>query len=191
MRAVSISADILRKSRGDTVRRLLTPLLVTPHRTQVKQIGFGRDSFTLGALPIGMPPSPSINRDDPRVPTKIPCLFVNYYETWKVGESGDVYLLDRSYMHIHLQKAQGSRQLLSLHCDPCISSSERHYRYKRGPHLHIEGADPDLDRAHISLCLHDSRLGGENVEELTLVLREAIRMIEKELFPCWERAARS
>lgn len=191
MTSVSISADALRGKRSTVVRRLLSPLLITNHQARIQQVGPGRDSFTLGALPIGKAASPSINPEDPRVPTKIPLLFVNYYETWKLGMEGDVYLLDRAYMHIHLQKINVSKQLLSLHCDPCIPSSEQHYRYKRGPHLHVEGADPRLDRAHISLCLQDSQLGGDTVEELTSVFREAVKMIEKEMFPCWERAARS
>lgn len=132
-----------------------------------------------------------INREDPRVPTKIQGLFVNYYETWKPGSDGDTYLLDRSYMHIHFQKAHVSKQLLSLHCDPSIAASEQHYLYKRGPHLHIGGADPSVDHAHIFLCLHDGRLGGDTIDELTSVLRDAIKMIEREMFPCWERAMRT
>lgn len=191
MALVSISPDILRSTRRTVVRRLLSPLLQTDHHTQVQQIGPGKNAFTLGALPIGAAPSPSINPEDPRVPTIVRRIFLNYYETWKHSPEDDNYLLDRAYMHIHLQKSSNSKQLLSLHCDPCLSVSEQHYRYKRGPHLHLEGGDPNIDRAHISLCLHDSRLGGDSVDELTSMLREAVRMIKAEMFPCWERAVRS
>lgn len=192
MKSIAINSGTLRSKRGATVRRLLSPLLVTNHQAHVQQIGPGKDAFTLGALPIGAVASPSINPEQPRVPTKIQRLFLNYYETWRLGTDGDVYLLDRAYLHIHLTKpSQETKQLLSLHCDPCMLSSAQHYRYKRGPHLHIEGAEPSVDRAHISLCLHDDRLGGDTTQELTTIFGEAIRMIEKELFPCWERAARS
>ena len=191
MSVVSISAESLWDKRAKVVRRLLSPLLPTDHHAKIQQIGPGRNAFTLGALPPSAVAAPYINPEDPRVATKVFRLFLNYYETWRPDSKGDIYFLDRCYMHIHLQRSYDSKQLLSLHCDPCIVSSEQHYRYKRGPHLHLEGAEPNVDRAHISLCLHDSRLGGDTVDELTSVLREAVHMIDKEMFPCWERATRS
>ena len=88
-------------------------------------------------------------------------------------------------MHMHLiMRDARSRQVLSLHCDPELHRSDEHYLYRRGPHLHVEGADPSVDRAHISLCLLDAELGGGNIVRLTNSLTAAVRMIARELVPC-------
>ncbi len=190
IKPIVIDSSLLKTDRKKSIIKVISPMLETVHKAQVLQIGPGIRSFTLGALPRGSFPILSMNPEDPRVPTKIGRLFFNYHETWIPTDSGNEYLLDRAYLHIHLQKLREdqSKQVLSLHCDPCLSSSAEHYRYKRGPHIHVEGANPSLDHAHVSLCLGDKQLGGDNLNEITNVFMDSVKMIKDELFPCWERA---
>ncbi len=53
---------------------------------------------------------------------------------------------------------------------------------------HLEGADPNVSRAHISLCISDEELGGTDLRGIMFTMADAVRMIAAELFPCWERA---
>ncbi|HTB04400.1 MAG TPA: hypothetical protein VK804_28370 [Bradyrhizobium sp.] len=112
---------------------------------------------------------------------------MNYYESWKQGGKADEYYLDRAYMHIHLAAGSLPQQIFSLHCDPSLHPSSGHFQYKRGPHVHVEGAKPNVSHAHISLCLMDQNLGGADLPTLTLSFGQAVKMIADELLPCWER----
>jgi hypothetical protein len=191
MAAVALASADLHRLRKQAVRRLVAPLLPEPPSITVEQIGFGRDTFTLGILPKGRSPSSILNPEDALVPTYVSGLLLNYYESWKEVRGSDQYYLDRAYMHMHLRLGGAQpRQILSLHCDPGMHHSQEHYQYKRGPHLHVEGANPNLARAHISLCLTDVELGGSDVRQLTESFRAAVGLVVKELVPCWERATR-
>jgi hypothetical protein len=182
----------LRNKRKKVVQRLVAPLLPQPPNLQVEQVGPGRDEFTLATLPKGSRGTPFFNPEDAIVPTRVAGLFLNYFETWIQHPDSDEYYLHRAYMHMHIHVSKGnSRQVLSLHCDPALDQSEGHFKYKRGPHFHVSGANPNIDRAHISLCLLDHELGGRDIKALTNSLDSVIRMMSKELLPCWERAARA
>jgi hypothetical protein len=189
---IALPSSELYQRRRQAVRRVVAPLLPQPPNVAVEQVGPGRDAFTLGILPKNRSPASFLNPEDALVATRTTGLLLNYYETWRQVEDTDNYYLDRAYMHIHLgMRNSQPRQVLSLHCDPSMHHSEEHYPYKRGPHLHVEGASPNVDRAHICLCLLDADLGGADVIRLTESISAAVRMIVKELVPCWERASRA
>jgi hypothetical protein len=188
MVAIVAKSASLYIARRASVRRLVSPLLPQPPNVIVEQIGLGRDSYTLGVLPRGRRADSFLNPEEALVATRVPNVLMNYYETWRQRTEADEYYLDRLYMHIHIVTRPKPRQLLSLHCDPSMRTSDGHFRYKRGPHFHIEGAMPDVSRAHISLCLVDRDYGGSDLQTLTWSFGEAVRLIAAELFPCWERA---
>jgi hypothetical protein len=179
----------LHRNRKSNVRNLLAPLLSQPPNIAVEQIGFARNRYTLGLIPKNRAPSSIQNPEDAVVTTRVPGVLLNYYEMWSPVEGTDSYSLRRAYMHLHLGRGSAVRQIMALHCDPEMSPSDQHYKYKRGPHLHLEGAQPSVSRAHISLCLLDQQLGGADIVRLTNSMRAAVEMVGSELFPCWERAS--
>jgi hypothetical protein len=187
---LSLDTNDLYRSRRAAVLRTIAPLidrskvLIIPlQNVTTKHILIAQPRATGSRLPL--------NADDARVRSKSPDVTINYYEQWTPDEAApSMYNLDRIYLHLflkyELQEVQW-RQVLCLHCDVDLKNTDPHYRYKRGPHLHIIGADPRIDRAHISVVLHDEKLGGETVEELTSSIANAISMIEKEILPCFVR----
>jgi hypothetical protein len=189
MAPIVVESAVLHQTRRATVRRLVAPLLPVPPNVEVQQVGVNRDAYVLGVVPRGRIPSSYLNPEEALVPTRVPRILMNYYESWRSSIEPDEYFLDRAYMHIHVVVQSTQQHVLSLHCDPALRSSDSNFRYKRGPHVHVEGAIPTVNRAHISLCLMDERLGGDTILALTSSLREAVKMISAELFPCWERAS--
>jgi hypothetical protein len=187
MEPIVIESRKLRPDRLTAVRRLVTPLLPIPPGIIVTRVGIDRDTYTLSVLPHGRDASSYLNPESVLVRTSLPRILMNYYETWRPTDQEEFYCLDRIYMHFHLADEMKPQQLFSLHCDPCLKDSDVHFRYKRGPHVHIEGARPDLGRAHISLCLTDPSGGGADMQTLTASFTEAVRMVTQEIFPCWER----
>jgi hypothetical protein len=190
MVAIIARSQVLYRDRPRGVRRLVSPLLPQPPNVTIQQVGPSRDTYTLGVLPRGRNPNSFLNPEDVLVPTRVPNVLMNYYETWQQGARADEYLLDRVYMHIHIIYRMKSLQVLSLHCDPCMKESDAHFWYKRGPHFHVEGATPSVSRAHIALCLMDEYLGGSDLQALMLSFGAAVRLVVAELFPCWDRADR-
>jgi hypothetical protein len=92
-------------------------------------------------------------------------------------------------MHFHLTSGAKPRQVFSLHCDPSLNEGDVHFRYKRGPHIHVDGANPDVSRAHISLFLMDTAKGGADLKTLMANFGEAVQMVAREIFPRWQRRA--
>jgi hypothetical protein len=182
-----IESDILYRLRRNSIKHLIAPLLPAMANAIVEQIGLNRDYYTVGAIPRGRSPSSYLNPEDPIVPTRIPNIHVNYYETWSVSEIADKYSLEKAYMHFYYLVRAEQKQILALYCDPAMHASEAHYRYKRGPHFHVEGGTPDFSRAHVSLCLSDHTLGGSSLGSLMTTFGNAVHMISKEIFPYWER----
>jgi hypothetical protein len=165
---------------------LLTPLVADRNRIMVAPLGAGQN-FTLGVIPKNVAPADVAFPDTVRVPTKVEGVFLNYHEVWAPERTSDDYILNRSYMHVHLKRKQDSPdlQLLCLHCEPSLKQEkgDASFPYKRGPHLHIGGASPDIARAHIAICLNDSDFGGSDIDLLTKTLRAAVQMIRQEIFP--------
>jgi hypothetical protein len=188
MADILVDADTLHRERRRAVRRLVAPILPQPPNAVVEQVGLVRNAYVIGVLPVGRSPTSYQNPEEILVATRSPKILMNYYETWRPRANSGEYSLDKAYMHIHSVFSSEAKQIFSLHCDPCLHPSERHFRYKRGPHVHIEGAVPDVSRGHISLCLAHKDLGGTDILSLTSSLAEAVNMIASELLPCWERA---
>lgn len=181
MREICLSEREL-STRNREVVRILNPLVTDRNALQVRQIGLGSD-YTIGAISRGTVPASISDPNQTRVQTKSAEIFLNYYETWKRLVDGR-YALDRAYLHIHHAKPGGQdRQVLCLHCDPLIGDGDVSHSYKRGPHLHVLGGNPSIDRAHISVCVNDDTSGGNTVAELTKSLMRATEMIGKEILP--------
>jgi hypothetical protein len=139
----------------------------------------------VGLVPRGTNPVTITAPDQIRVPTKETGIFANYYEVWQPQVGSANYELERAYLHLHRKLSRDDRdmQILCLHCDPALSPGSASYIYKRGPHLHIGGAAPNIDRAHVSLCIGDAELGGADLDTLTFKLAAAVEMISEEFFP--------
>lgn len=191
MKPIILASEELHRTRRQAVRQLVAPLLPQRSNSIVERIGINRDAFTLSVIPHGRQPSSFLNPEEPLVGTRLPKLLLNYHEVWKLQNPGDEYNLDRVYMHLHLASPSKAQQIFSLHCDPSMKQSEAHFRYRRGPHIHIDGATPNIGRAHVSLCLMDKDLGGTDLSTLMAGFREAVKMIISEFFPCWERGSPS
>jgi hypothetical protein len=171
--------------RRTAIIRLITPLVNDRNRVEIRQIAGGQ-SYTIGVINKGQSPATIASADLIRVPTKVAGVFLNYYEVWLTDRSGE-YVLDRAYMHVHLKRSNVAidKQILCLHCDPRLNASDQSFAYRRGPHLHVLGASPNIDRSHIAICLNDPLYGGSDVQTLTQTLQSAVKMIEREIFPLY------
>lgn len=178
------TADLMK--RGPRVASLVRPLVTEASKIQVQRFPSVR-GYVLGVLPRGLSAALVANPDDPRVPTARVGTFFNYHEIWMPVAGTDKYDLNRAYLHLYLKRSAADPELqaLSLHCDPNLPSSDAAYMYKRGPHLHIGGSTPSIDRAHLSLCVGDAAFGGNNVGALMTKFRKSIDMIATELLPCY------
>ncbi|WP_414473573.1 hypothetical protein [Microvirga sp. M2] len=187
MAGISLTERDLSNRRKDVIR-LVAPLVADRNRIDARPVGAGQN-HTLGVLPKGQAPAAVLSPDSIRVPTKVDGVFFNYYEVWILVPKTSDYLLERAYMHIHLKKTKDApdRQLLCLHCDPLLKATDQSYVYKRGPHLHVGGAAPNIDRSHIAICLNDPQFGGADLQSLTQTFQAAIKMIEKEILPSYAR----
>jgi hypothetical protein len=92
-------------------------------------------------------------------------------------------------MHVHLKRTNDApdKQILCLHCDPHLEKNDASFQYKRGPHIHIGGATPNIDRSHVSVCLSDPNLGGLDLQAIMSTMKSAVAMINKEIFPSYLR----
>lgn len=162
---------------------MLKPLIADRNKIEVRQVGSGT-YHTLAALARGATPALIGDPAAARVPSKASGVFLNYHEVWKPS-SRDEYLLERAYLHLHLAPTsrESDRQILCLHCDPLTATGDVSHSYKRGPHLHILGGNPNIDKAHVALCINDEGHGGATVIELTKSLSAAITMIGREFLP--------
>jgi hypothetical protein len=180
---IEISRKLI-AARPRSVRENLICLVQRPDRMEVRPVGFGAN-VTIGCIPVGTNPATVTAPDQIRVPTRVPSIYFNYYEVWVPIRSSDRLLLERAYLHIHRRRDRDDQdvQLLALHTDPLLPDTAPSYIYKRGPHLHIGGANPNIDRAHIALCMNDPAQGGENLEMLTSTMAKCVAMIDQEVLP--------
>jgi hypothetical protein len=143
--------------------------------------------YVVGVLPHGMSPALVRDPDELRVRTVQNGTFFNYHEVWVPVRATDKYDLNRAYLHFYIKRgvADAELQALSLHCDPALQATDASYLYRRGPHLHVGGADPSISRAHLSLCVGDTAMGGNNVGAMMTKFRRSIDMIAAEMLPCY------
>jgi hypothetical protein len=188
MAVVSIAAKDIMQRRQEIIR-MITPLIADRKHIDVRQVGTGRN-FTLGVLAKGQSPASINSADSIRIPSRVSGVFLNYYEVWVSDTTTTDLLLNRAYMHVHLKRTNDApdRQILCLHCDPHLEKNDASFQYKRGPHLHIGGAMPNIDRSHVSVCLSDPNLGGLDLQAIMSTMKSAVAMINKEIFPSYLRA---
>lgn len=142
--------------------------------------------FTIGMLPHGYAPEAVLDPAAVRFPTKWEGIFFNYHERWVAIDGARNYAMERAYLHIYLREL-GDLQAVSLHCDPLIEPDDASFRFKRGPHLHLAGAVPDISRTHISICAADKAMGGNNLGSLTSTMKAGLGLLVDELIPAYNR----
>lgn len=142
--------------------------------------------YTIGFLPFGYPPESVLDPASVRFPTIWEGIFFNYHERWVPIDAAKSYAMERAYLHIYLTELD-DLQAVSLHCDPLLEPGDTSFRFKRGPHLHVAGATPDISRTHISICAADKAMGGNNLGSLTSTLQAGLKMLVDELIPAYNR----
>lgn len=179
---ISLPADRLFR-RFDDLRSFISPLLSVSDLFEPQRLPSVRD-YTIGILPFGYSAESVLDPSELRFPTKWDKIFFNYHERWVPIQGGKAFGLQRAYLHLYLS-VLGDLQAASLHCDPMMAKVESNYRYKRGPHLHLAGGLPDISRAHVSICVADNALGGNNLGSLTRTLQSGLGMLIEELIPVY------
>jgi hypothetical protein len=177
--------------RGGDVCELLGPLT----GSGASRAGFDyRSSYgqvSLAAFSGPRPVSDSI--DLWRFTTRVPTLRGSYFERWlPVNERRKRYFLDRGYLHLYVSTRMGAepteKQILALHCDPNEPEASKHWRYKRGPHLHISVAESPIPHSHFALnAFHlDSVL--RSTENLSEAFGAAVKMLEDQVLELYKKA---
>lgn len=180
---IGLPADRLFRRLTD-VKLLIEPVLGDPARFEVARFPQTSD-FTIGVVPRGYAVDMIMDPSSLRIKTRWEDLYFNYHEVWLSSVKTQKFIMERAYLHFYLRNLDGLDELqaLSLHCDPALDKSHAHYRYQRGPHFHIGGASPNIDRAHVSLCVSDTALGGNNLGALTRTLSHSLGMVIDEFIP--------
>lgn len=181
--------------RANDVCSMLDPLLERKGpRIACRYVGGGGD-VTLIAF---SGPEPVTDSSELwRFRTHVPALRGAYHERWRpVNEKRKRYYLDRAYLHLYTRTyVQGQiteKELLLLHCDPnepgvtTDSNELSHWKYKRGPHLHISVAEQPIPHSHFALnaCHLNSILS--SVASLSEALEVAIKMLEDQVLQLYK-----
>lgn len=171
------------QARPTRIRELLRPLVADFTALNVRQLN-GVADYVLGPVPFGSGFGNISDPDELRIPTRWDGLYFNYHEIWQYDGS-KFYDLNRAYLHLYLARGRSSDDLntLCLHCDPVMKIGEQGYAYKRGPHLHLMTANPDIARAHISLCIGDNQFGGNKVSAVMSRMKKSVQLIADEVAP--------
>jgi hypothetical protein len=121
--------------------------------------------------------------DQWRFPTRIPLIRASYYERWlQTDFLQQAFYLERAYLHLYRRSDLNEEsEIFALHCDPNEVQSERHYRYKAGPHVHMRTAQDPLRHSHVAL--NNSNLAEvlSSVPNLTIALKSAIAMVDDQV----------
>jgi len=141
-------------------------------------------SLYMGSEPLDLEP------DSWRFQTKIPHIRGAYYERWLPSDYRKVqWYLDRAYLHLYARREGDSEdEIMALHCDPNESQSERHYRYKAGPHIHMVTAEDPLPRSHIALNNDNFDKILSSISTLTAALKTAIVMVDDQVLALYGRS---
>lgn len=166
------------RSRGSRIRKILQPIARQKGGPawQPKQ---SPGNYIIGTHD-GSPPQ-SDHREW-RFATVVNNFRACYFEVWRHHSAASLYLY-RAYLSI-FQTDIGpltEREFLCLHCDPNESERSEHAIYKKGPHLHIQAADPPIPHAHIALnrCHLEQVLSSE--DSLTEAFGLAVIMLKEEI----------
>lgn len=167
-------------ARAQQLTKLLLPIIPSGQRLACRPRFLDRHmvlSAYLGSEPLDLDPNMW------RFTTRIPKIRASYYERWVPTDfRREAYFLERAYLHLYLRQSQlEEREILALHCDPNEARSERHYRYKAGPHVHVSTAEEPLPHAHFALNNHELENVLGSVSNLTDALKSAIVMVDDQV----------
>lgn len=169
-------------ARAADIRGLLKPLAASG--TVASTIKRESTAFILGAYDGPKPLSPTVR--DWRLRTPVERLYVNYFERWELLPGRSEVFLERAYLTLFRKISHTNEtEILSLHCDPNEPSTAPHYRYKAGPHIHVNAADQPLPHAHFALNHDAVDRTVADLFELTSVMGRGIELIEKQVLPLY------
>ena len=109
-------------------------------------------------------------------------IWCRYFELWIPITSEGEWYLNRAYLTI-LRTNYQTRSLeeyLCIHCDPNDTSDEPGSSHKRGPHLHVEMAEPPIPDCHFPLNLGHLEQVLSSVDSLTEALQQTIEVLSHE-----------
>lgn len=178
MRCVLQTEDVVKRTQE--VARLLQPIAPRSQRTACRPRWLDR-RYVLCAY-IGPEPSDP-DPDEWRFTTRIPKVRACYYERWLPTDYRQKSLyLERAYLHLFVRGTERTeKQILALHCDPNEAESEKHFRYKAGPHLHVSTAEAPLHRSHIALNVNNLEEILRSAATITTAFSHALQMIDEQV----------
>ena len=172
--------------RGQKINVMLRPLskqkgsgLATKRLTSATAVTIA--AYTGGA---GEKPTSTIDTNYRawRFTTFVPRFRGMYFERWE--SKGSSWVLHRAYFTLWKtisSVGEIEKEYLCLHCDPSISNSEAHAKYKQGPHLHIKIAEPEFPNAHIALAFGHLDTVLQSADNLFKAMHWSIEMIKQEV----------
>ncbi len=91
----------------------------------------------------------------------------------------------KAYFHLHALRSDGlgDEEIIAIHCDIDIASSDLAFKDKRGPHLHVFGSKRDIHKSHIALCLSDLERTCSDFNSFSSAFAGIVKMIGDEIFP--------
>ncbi|MCK4374499.1 MAG: hypothetical protein KAX19_04190 [Candidatus Brocadiae bacterium] len=123
-------------------------------------------------------------------------LALSYYEVWEYLGARQArrrpgsrralalprYRLIKAYFHVYEARSElEEHPLLLLHCDPTEPESSIHYKYKIGPHIHLEVAGDPWRKAHIALCHGWQKQALRDLGSLDRAMTCAVELVSDEL----------
>lgn len=162
--------------RANKITILLSPLLPKGRRIAATRYPRGRQEFIIGAHQFKIEKSSSM--PDFRLwyfNTTNDNFSGNYFEQWNLISSNN-WIMKSAYLNF-LYKEEN---ILSLHCDPDEEIASAHYKYKRGPHLHITDKHGVFSDAHIALNLSNIDQVVNSLEDLETAFGNAVLMIKEQ-----------
>ena len=120
-------------------------------------------------------------------PTRKPKIRASYREVW-IPDPRDrrKFGLDRAYLHVFLRdESNQEKELVLLHCDPNEPTVAPHYRYKAGPHLHLQTAEQPIPHSHIGLNMTDFPQVIASIDQLSKAIASAIVMISEQILDAY------
>ena len=128
---------------------------------------------------------------DWRFSTVVSWLNGNYFEQWFLTDpprSHRLWYLRRAYLHLYTlnRSEQTEREFLALHCDPNEAETESHWRYKRGPHLHVKCAPFPFPKAHLALNLGELDQVLSSPDSISAAMAAGITLIRERVIDLYE-----
>ena len=122
--------------------------------------------------------------DEIFVGTKTPEIFFNYHEIWQREPKSQLALARCYFYLVQVNKFDESRiELLAVHFDADVPNTGKHFRFRRGPHMHIVAGNHPFRRSHIALCLQNLDETCSDLAVLTTALSDIVEMVECEFLP--------